>query len=91
MSSKTINPVAFLDPHDDNEGVIHVSLDFKKGTVRVGDEYTACIKILEDTDFFGNHVACQKGVISSIQSNQEVAPQSVGSQEVAPQAVDLSL
>jgi hypothetical protein len=92
MSSKTINPVAFLDPQDDNSGVIHISLDFKKGTVRVGDEYTACIKVLEDTDFFGNHVACQKGVVSSVQSNgQGVAPQAVGSQEVGPQAVDLSL
>jgi hypothetical protein len=92
MSSKTINPVAFLDPQDDNSGVIHVSLDFKKGTVRVGDEYTACIKVLEDTDFFGNHVACQKGVVSSVQSNvQGVAPQAIGSQDVGPQAVDLSL
>jgi len=61
--TKTINPVALLPPEDDGDGVIHVPLEFKRGLIKAGDSFTACISVLYDSDKYGNHFACQKGIV----------------------------
>jgi hypothetical protein len=62
--TKIINPVALLDPEDDGYGLIQVPLEFKKGLIKAGDSFTACIRVLYDSDKYGDHVACQKGIVS---------------------------
>jgi hypothetical protein len=73
--SKIINPVSLLDPTDDGNGIILVPLVFKKGLIKTGEKFTACIKVLYDDDKFGDHLACQKGIMSNTQLFQ---PQSAG-------------
>jgi hypothetical protein len=63
--SKIINPVSLLDPTDDGDGVILVPLAFKKGLIKTGEKFTACIKVLHDNDKFGDHLACQQGIMSN--------------------------
>ena len=65
--SKIINPISLLDPTDDGDGIILVPLAFKKGLIKAGENFTACIKVLHDDDKFGSHFACQKGIINNTQ------------------------
>ena len=62
--SFNINPVKLLDPQDDGDGIIHVPIKLHKAMINPGDKFTACIKVLTDSDNFGNHYSCQKGTIS---------------------------
>jgi hypothetical protein len=57
-----------LDPHDDGNGVIQFSILIPKDAMKPGSSYTACVKILEDTDSFGNNLACQSGSTDEIHS-----------------------
>ena len=45
---------------DDDNNAIEVLLAANKGFVQLGDEFTACVKILEDKDKIGKHFACEK-------------------------------
>jgi hypothetical protein len=66
--ANTFNPISLLDPHDDGNGVIQFSMLVPKDAIEAGSTYTACIKILEDTDSFGNNLACQSGSTDEIYS-----------------------
>ena len=61
--SKTFNPVPLLDPEDDNNGLISVPLKIGKGLLDIGDTYTGCIKVIQDTDKYGNKQSCQASVL----------------------------
>jgi hypothetical protein len=66
--ANTFDPISLLDPHDDGNGVIQFSMLVPKDAINPGSTYTACIKILEDTDSFGNNLACQSGSTDEIHS-----------------------
>ncbi len=66
--ANTFDPISLLDPHDDGNGVIQFSMLVPKDALKQGNSYTACIKILEDTDSFGNSLACQSGSTDEIHS-----------------------
>ena len=70
--SKTFNPVPLLDPEDDNNGLISVPMKIGKGILDVGDTYTGCIKVIQDTDKYGNKQSCQASVLKPA-SAQEVS------------------
>jgi hypothetical protein len=57
-----INPIALLDPQDNGDGIIHVPVTFPQDIVHPGDQYTACIKILVQSDNLGDTFSCQKGI-----------------------------
>src|SRR5919112_583972 len=61
--SKTFNPVPLLDPEDDDRGLIFVPMKVEKGLLDIGDTYTGCIKVIEDTDKYGNKQSCQQSVL----------------------------
>jgi hypothetical protein len=64
--ANTFDPISLLDPHDDGNGVIQFSMLIPKDAMKPGSSYTACVKILEDTDNFGNNLACQSGSTDEI-------------------------
>jgi hypothetical protein len=66
--ASTFDPISLLDPHDDGNGVIQFSMLIPKDAIKPGSSYTACVKILEDTDSFGNNLACQSGSTDEIHS-----------------------
>jgi hypothetical protein len=66
--ANTFDPISLLDPHDDGNGVIQFSMLVPKGALKPGSSYISCIKILEDTDSFGNNLACQSGSTDEIRS-----------------------
>ena len=66
--ANTFDPISLLNPHDDGNGVIQFSMLVPKDALKSGSSYTACIKILEDTDSFGNNLACQSGSTDEIHS-----------------------
>ena len=66
--ANTFDPISLLDPHDDGNGVIQFRMLVPKDAINPGSTYTACIKILEDTDSFGNNLACQSGSTDEIHS-----------------------
>ena len=66
--TKNINPIALLDAqHSEADLIIQVPFDFPNGSVKPGDQFTACIKILDHTPnpFGGRTSACQTGTINS--------------------------
>jgi hypothetical protein len=69
--SKTFNPVPLLEPEDDNNGLISVPLKIGKGLLDIGDTYTGCIKVIQDTDKYGNKQSCQASVLKPASSSQE--------------------
>ncbi len=71
--SKLINPIKLLNPDDDNNGLIQVPMQFEKGLLKTGDKYVSCIKVLEDTDKFGNNVACQQGIFNSNNDREQLS------------------
>ena len=36
----------------------------EKGLLDIGDTYTACIKVIQDTDKYGNKQSCQQGALT---------------------------
>jgi hypothetical protein len=66
--ANTFDPISLLDPHDDGNGVIQFSMLIPEDALKPGSSYTACVKILEDTDNFGNNLACQSGSTDDILS-----------------------
>jgi hypothetical protein len=66
--ANTFDPISLLDPHDDGNGVIQFSMLIPKNVIKPVSPYTACVKILEDTDSFGNKLACQSGSTDDIHS-----------------------
>jgi len=69
--SSTLDPISLLDPHDDDQGLIQFSMLVPRDAIKPGSTYTACIKILEDTDSFGNNFSCQSGSTDKIHSLAE--------------------
>ena len=80
--TKVIHPVSLLDPEDDGDGIIYVSMGFKKGLLKVGDSFTACIKVLQDNDKYGDHIACHEGVISV--NNKSFSHSEIGRNSALP-------
>jgi hypothetical protein len=74
--AKTFDPISLLDPHDDGNGVIQFEMLIPKDAIKPGSIYTSCIKVLEDTDNYGNNLACQTGSTDEIHAlsgeNQQV-------------------
>jgi hypothetical protein len=68
--SKTFNPVPLLHPEDDDRGLIFVPMKVEKGLLDIGDTYTGCIKVIEDTDKYGNKQSCQQSVLR-LEGDQE--------------------
>jgi hypothetical protein len=62
--SKTFNPVPLLHPEDDDRGLIQLPMKVEKGLLDIGDTYTACIKVIQDTDKYGNKQSCQQGTLT---------------------------
>ena len=61
--SKTFNPIPLLNPEDDDRGLIFVPMQVDKGLLNIGDTYTGCIKVIQDTDKYGNKQSCQQSVL----------------------------
>jgi hypothetical protein len=70
--SKTFNPVPLLNPEDDDRGLILLPMKVEKGLLDIGDTYTACIKVIQDTDKYGNKQSCQQGALT-LEGTQEVS------------------
>jgi hypothetical protein len=66
--ANNFDPISLLDPHDDGNGVIQFDMLIPRDTIKPGDTYSACIKVLEDTDSYGNNLACQTGSTDEIHS-----------------------
>jgi hypothetical protein len=80
-SAYNINPIALLDPEDDGDGLIQIPVKFPHGTVKSGDQFTACIKILVDSDSFGDTGSCQKGIVTTSLSQPSAATTSTRSNQ----------
>ena len=74
--AKTFDPISLLDPHDDGNGIIQFEMLIPKDAIKPGSIYTSCIKVLEDTDNYGNNLACQTGSTDEIHAlsgeNQQI-------------------
>jgi hypothetical protein len=66
--ANNFDPISLLDPHDDGNGVIQFDMLIPSDAIKSGSTYTACIKVLEDTDSYGNNLACQTGSTDEIKS-----------------------
>ena len=66
--ANNFDPISLLDPHDDGNGVIQFDMLIPSDAIKPGGTYTACIKVLEDTDSYGNNLACQTGSTDEINS-----------------------
>src|SRR3990170_1377116 len=66
--ANNFDPISLLDPHDDGNGVIQFVMLIPRDAIKPGGTYTACIKVLEDTDSYGNNLACQTGSTDEIHS-----------------------
>lgn len=66
--AKNFDPISLLDPHDDGNGVIQFEMLVPKNAMKPGSTFTSCIKVLEDTDNYGNELACQTGSVDEISS-----------------------
>ncbi len=72
--SKTFNPIPLLDPEDDDRGLIFVPLQVDKGLLDIGDTYTGCIKVIQDTDNYGNKQSCQQSVLKLADAQGTASP-----------------
>ena len=70
--SKIINPISLLNPEDDENGMIQVSLQVPKGLLDISVPYTACVKVIEDSDNFGNKISCQHRYLSYNNDQDEI-------------------
>ena len=66
--ANNFDPISLLNPHDDGNGVIQFDMLIPSDAIKPGSTYTACIKVLEDTDSYGNNLACQTGSTDEIKS-----------------------
>lgn len=66
--ANNFDPISLLDPHDDGNGVIQFDMLIPRDAIKPGGTYSACIKVLEDTDSYGNNLACQTGSTDEIHS-----------------------
>ncbi|MGH9923831.1 MAG: hypothetical protein ACRD5B_00490 [Nitrososphaeraceae archaeon] len=66
--ANNFDPISLLDPYDDGNGVIQFVMLIPRDAIKPGGTYTACIKVLEDTDSYGNNLACQTGSTDEIHS-----------------------
>ena len=66
--ANNFDPISLLDPYDDGNGVIQFDMLIPSDAIKPGSTYTACIKVLEDTDSYGNNLACQTGSTDEIKS-----------------------
>ena len=66
--ANNFDPISLLDPHDDGNGVIQFDMLIPSDAIKPGSTYTACIKVLEDTDSYGNNLACHTGSTDEIKS-----------------------
>ena len=66
--ANNFDPISLLDPYDDGNGVIQFDMLIPSDAIKPGSTYTACIKVLEDTDSYGNNLACQTGSTDEIHS-----------------------
>jgi hypothetical protein len=66
--ANNFDPISLLDPHDDGNGVIQFDMLIPSDAIKPESTYTACIKVLEDTDSYGNNLACQTGSTDEIKS-----------------------
>lgn len=66
--ANNFDPISLLDPHDDGNGVIQFDMLIPSDAIKPGSTYTACVKVLEDTDSYGNNLACQTGSTDEIHS-----------------------
>jgi hypothetical protein len=73
--AKNFDPISLLDPHDDGNGIIQFEMLIPKDTMKPGSTYTSCIKVLEDTDSYGTHLACQTGSTDDIHALSGENPQ----------------
>ncbi|MGN6350283.1 MAG: hypothetical protein ACTHL3_02335 [Candidatus Nitrosocosmicus sp.] len=70
--SKIVNPTSFLNPEDDENGMIQIPLQVQKGLLDMGIPYTACVKVIEDSDNFGNKISCQHLYLSYNNDQDEI-------------------
>jgi hypothetical protein len=57
------NPISLINANNNDEGgILRIEFEFKQGVIKVGDQFKACFKVLEDKDKEGTHFACQTGV-----------------------------
>ncbi len=68
--SKTFNPIPLLNPEDDDRGLIFVPMHVDKGLLNIGDTYTGCIKVIQDTDNYGNKQSCQQSVLKPAEAQE---------------------
>jgi hypothetical protein len=73
--AKNFDPISLLDPQDDGNGVIQFEMLIPKDAMKPGSTYTSCIKVLEDTDNYGTHLACQTGSTDEIHALSGENPQ----------------
>jgi len=70
--SQIVNPISFLNPEDDETGIIQVPLQVQKGLLDMSISYTACVKVVEDSDNFGNKFSCQHRYLSYNNDQDEI-------------------
>jgi hypothetical protein len=51
-------PYPLLNPEDDDRDLVFVPMKVEKGLLDIGDTYTGCIKVIEDTDKYDNKQSC---------------------------------
>jgi hypothetical protein len=62
-STTLSNPISLTNSTGSDEGgVLRVEFQFDPGVIKVGNQFKACFKVLEDKDKEGTHFACQTGV-----------------------------
>jgi hypothetical protein len=69
---KIVNPSSFLNPEDDENGIIQIPLQVQKGLLDMNTPYTACVKVVEDSDNFGNKISCQHRYLSYNNDQDEI-------------------
>ncbi len=69
---KIVNPTSFLNPEDDENGLIQIPLQVQKGLLDMNIPYTACVKVVEDSDNFGNKISCQHRYLSYNNDQDEI-------------------
>jgi hypothetical protein len=70
--SEIVNPTSFLNPEDDENGMIQIPLQVQKGLLDMDIPYTACVKVIEDLDNFGNKISCQHLYLSYNSDQDEI-------------------
>ena len=65
-SSTLSNPISLTNSSGSDEGgLLRVEFQFDPGVIKVGNQFKACFKVLEDKDKEGTHFACQKEKVNT--------------------------